>query len=240
MRLVFLVLLGGTAATLWLDYSELRDNARLEPGFTGPAILPSVERPELDPTAPQFRPNERVTIPSERLESPLLVELRPGGILALTGTIDPGSSLRFAAEIAARGEYVETILLTSPGGSVEDAMSMGRLIREMALTVSVETGSVCASSCPLVLAGGTERIAESGAVIGVHQVFAAGEHLPGAAQAMSDAQVTTARISRYLEEMGIGPGLWLNALETPPNRLYYLTEDELIETGLATEIASVS
>ena len=34
--------------------------------------------------------------------------------------------------------------------------------------------------------------------------------------------------------MGIGDGLWINALETPPDRLYYLTPEEMTEYKLVT------
>ncbi|MNL66594.1 hypothetical protein D3C87_1910870 [compost metagenome] len=52
---------------------------------------------------------------------------------------------------------------------------------------------------------------------------------------MSSAQSTTARVARHLEEMGIGSGLWLHALETPPDRLYYLTEKEMADFKLVTQ-----
>ena len=51
---------------------------------------------------------------------------------------------------------------------------------------------------------------------------------------MSEAQRTTARIARHLDEMGIGDGLWIHALETPPDRLYYLTPEEMVEFKLIT------
>ena len=54
-------------------------------------------------------------------------------------------------------------------------------------------------------------------------------------QAISDTQVTTAAIARYLETMGIGQDVWLHALETPPQQLYYFTLEEMIDFGLATK-----
>jgi hypothetical protein len=152
--------------------------------------------------------------------------------------IDPGAAVRFAAEIDARGEYVRRIALNSPGGSVEDALQIAALIRENGFVTMVADGALCASSCPLVLAGGSARLAGPQAVIGVHQVFAAGAGPAGPAQAMSDVQATTARISRHLQAMGIGPELWVHALETPPDRLYYFTLDELTATNLITEIVN--
>lgn len=96
------------------------------------------------------------------------------------------------------------------------------------------TKALCASSCPLVFAGGVAREAEKDAILGVHQVFNAGQTRPSPEQAMSGAQSTTARIARHLDEMGISAGLWIHALETPPDRLYYLTSEEMAEYRLTT------
>ena len=63
-------------------------------------------------------------------------------------------------------------MLNSPGGSVADALAMGRLIREKKFATEVEAGKYCVSSCPLVFAGGVDRRAGDKATIGVHQVAA--------------------------------------------------------------------
>jgi hypothetical protein len=55
---------------------------------------------------------------------------------------------------------------------------------------------------------------------------------------MSDAQKTTADVSRHLEQMGIKSGVWLHALETPPDRLYYLTPQEMKQFALTTDGAA--
>ncbi len=44
----------------------------------------------------------------------------------------------------------------------------------------------------------------------------------------------TALITRHLDAMGVDPALWLHALETPPNRLYYLSPEELQQHRLVT------
>jgi hypothetical protein len=95
-------------------------------------------------------------------------------------------------------------------------------------------GSICASSCPLLFAGGTARLAGDKAAIGLHQFYAVSGSASEPAQAMSDAQITTARISRHLAEMGIDPALWLHALDTPPRQLYYLSTEEMESYGLVS------
>ena len=67
-------------------------------------------------------------------------ELIGGGKLIATGTITPGIGGSFAAEVGKRGDYMKTVVLNSPGGSVTDALAMGRLIRERKFATEVEAG----------------------------------------------------------------------------------------------------
>jgi hypothetical protein len=233
IRAAFFAMLAGTLCVLYIDYRELTI-----------ADLPLFQTPQM-PVLPASNPagpgGPPVTTDRALLEAPLTVELKNDGILELTGTIDIGAAERFAAEVAARGSYVKTIALNSPGGSVADALAIGRLIREKGFDTNVSSGSLCASSCPLILASGTRRTATAQSAIGVHQIYSAtpdtqplGLHATG--MAMSDAQKTTAEITRYLADMGIDPTLWIHALETPPDRLYYFSADEMTNLELVTNL----
>jgi hypothetical protein len=53
---------------------------------------------------------------------------------------------------------------------------------------------------------------------------------------MADAQTTTARITRFLAITGVDPSVWVHALETPPDRLYYFTPEELTKYRLVTAL----
>ncbi|WP_117195319.1 COG3904 family protein [Rhizobium terrae] len=238
MRGAFYILLCVAAAFLVVDIREIATaNAEL-PGFDPmhedqPVLPPALT--EGVPAAPPVQPAS----PKEVLRQPMKFELKPGGMLLAEGTIDLGAAGRFAQEIEARGEYVKVVALNSPGGSVDDALAMSKLIREKKLNTKVASKALCASSCPIVFAGGLGRVAEKDAVIGVHQVFNGARNQPTAEQAMSSAQSTTARVARHLDAMGIGAGLWINALETPPDRLYYLTPAEMADFRLTTPVESM-
>jgi hypothetical protein len=233
MRGAFFGLLAAAGAFLFVDLREmsLANNALPghDPMTTDAPVLP----PALTDGVPHAPPVEPEASP-EALRQPMRFDLQPGGLLQAEGSIDLGAADRFAQEIEARGEYVKAVSLNSPGGSVEDALAMSKLIREKGLDTRVATRALCASSCPLVFAGGVAREAAENAILGVHQVFNAGDQRPSPEQAMSEAQRTTARIARHLDEMGIADGLWIHALETPPDRLYYLTPAELAEFKLTT------
>jgi len=233
MRGAFFTLLAAAGAFLFLDLRELRLESASLPGHDPMTTDAPVLPPALTDGVPQTVPVAPASSP-ETLRQPMRFELLPGGMLKAEGSIDPGAAGRFAEEIAARGEYVKAVTLNSPGGAVADALAMSTLIREKGLNTKVAAKALCASSCPLVFAGGISREAEEDAILGVHQVFNGGQDKPSPEQAMSGAQTTTARIARHLDEMGIGNELWIHALETPPDRLYYLTQEEMMDFKLIT------
>ena len=235
LRVAFFALLAGTAAVLFVDYRELTASEE--------TALPLPMQPILPParTGPDTGPMPNVTTAPALLEQPLDIALGSGGDLLLTGTIDPGAAQRFADEIEARGEYVRTVVLDSPGGSVRDALAIGDLIHARELATEVRAGALCASSCPLVFAAGTSRLASPEAAIGVHQIYAGAltgtpqDNARMAGMAMSDAQSITATILTGLTRSGVDPALWLHALETPPEQLYYFSRDEMVSLKLVTE-----
>lgn len=203
-------------------------------------LLPG-ETPEVEPFLPSSRPGvdpaqeERTRpAPGADMRGPMRIELVADGRLEATGTITPGTADRFATEIGKRGAYVKTVVLNSPGGSVQDALAMGRLIRERGFATEVGAEAYCASSCPLVFAGGKERIARKGASIGVHQVFAISSAGASTDTGMASAQRVSAECQRYLVAMGVDPRVWIHAMETPPSRLFYFSPAELTELKLAT------
>ena len=189
IRAAFFGMLVATGAILFVDFREL---TAFDSTFSAPANQPIL--PAFDPDSPNAPAGPAVLTPPDLLKQPLEAQLESGGVLKLTGTIDPGSGARVAAEIASRGEYIKTVSLDSPGGSVADALEIGALIRGKGYTTSVSAGSFCASSCPLIFMGGKERLATEQSAIGVHQIYAAtqpgslAERLAAAGNAMSDAQ----------------------------------------------------
>ena len=239
-RWAFRGLLVGAIGVLALD---LKDLVERNGGLMAPDNGQVTEAPVLEPLLPPVRegdeappdPRPFLTTDQERLRAPIAFTLGAGGVLDAVGTIDRGAANRFRTEIDARGEYVRTVRLDSPGGSLDDALAISSLIHEKDLSTEVADGALCASSCPIVLAGGTRRKVGDKAAVGVHQFYAMSSGAPrGAAEAMSDAQATTARITRHLSEMKVDPALWLHALETPPQSLYYFSAEELRTYGLVT------
>lgn len=245
LRFIFRSVVAVTVAVLavdlatmngWLKSSDIAltpaEQRQASPGFNIPAIL-----------APLLPGGDRRLAPMPQpdgvLGKAMTFELVGGGKLMATGTITPGVSEAFAAEIARRGDYVKTVVLNSPGGSVGDALAMGKLIRERKLATEVEAGKLCASSCPLVFFGGLERRAGDKAAIGVHQVFAvSAPDAMAPRDEMSDAQRISARCQRYLGDMGINLQVWVHAMETPKEKLFVFKPDELKALNIVTADAA--
>lgn len=237
LKAAFVAMLGGAAGMLVLDYFELfsAPQATLSVPVGQMPVLPAVERPELDKTDPAYNPPARFTGDLAMLNQAMRFTLTGGGVLRAEGQIVAGSAQALADEITLRSEYIKMISLNSPGGAVDEALALAAEIRAAGFDTLVQDGDVCASSCPLVLASGVNRLVGNKALVGVHQAFASTMPV-GTAQALSDMQVKTAMISRQLISMGVDAGLWLHALETPPDRLYYLRPQEMLELRLATAI----
>jgi hypothetical protein len=206
------------------------------PGLDLPSIAPPILAPLLPGGDKRAMPLPQ---PEGALSKPMTFDLVSGGRLLANGTITPGISESFAAEIAKRGDYIKTVVLNSPGGSVSDALAMGRLIRERKFSTEVEAGKYCASSCPLVFMGGVERRAGDKAVIGVHQVAALRTATNGLVRdEMSVAQNISATCQRYLREMGIDLQVWVHAMETPHDKLFVFKPEELKALNLVTSAAA--
>jgi hypothetical protein len=238
LRWLLRVLLIATVSVLALDLSAMT-------GFKPESLWREVTEqpvlPDMAPTTidvPENPDRSRRVVPARKadgaLAKPMTFALGKNGRLIATGTIAPGSAEAFASEVNARGEYIKTIVLSSPGGSVGDALEMGRLIRTKGFATEVEKDKICVSSCPLVFVGGVKRAAGANAIIGVHQVFAPDPAEAARHDTMSEAQRVSARCQRYLSDMGVDLKMWVHAMETPKDRLFIFSANELRELNIVT------
>lgn len=229
-------LLLGVAFLLGMELREFVDRNAFWPSrVSSPQAVPPAIKADIgDPDS--IETGRFVTATDATLRKPIAFTLA-NGVLRASGSIDEGAASRLARILETRGAKVRTVSLNSPGGALDDAIALGRLLREHGLSAIVENGAICASSCPLAFAGGLKRAAGAQAAIGLHQFYAASDATEIRAEIMADTQLTTARISRHLAEMGVDPAIWLHALETRPRALYYLDAGEMRRYRLVTEPA---
>ncbi len=190
-------------------------------------------RPVDLPAVPGFPTDAAVPL---RLEFLTSTEGLPEGTVLLNGSIADGDAGRFADWLQGTPIRPSSIALNSPGGDVDDALEIGRLIRDRELQVVIASGAICFSACPYILAGGMEREISREAYVGVHQhYFGENTYLP-AFLLVSDIQAGQGEVMAFLGEMGIDPMVMAKALITPPDDIYVLLPEELKAFGLATEL----
>ena len=118
------------------------------------------------------------------------------------------------------------VILESDGGSVAEALSMGRMIRQMGFDTEVETH--CFSSCTLAFLGGVRGYVRAvGAEFGVHRVSTTARLDP--AQALDVGQIAIAEIVEYSALMGVDPSFVTALTAAGPKQINLLSHDQLLK-----------
>ena len=156
-------------------------------------------------------------------------------VLDVTGAIAEGDFVRFEDFLETTSLSPETIRLNSPGGSVIDALAIGRAIRDAGFDTTVGDDGICLSACPYVLVGGSERQIDDRAQVGVHQHYFGKSSILPASFAVEDIQAGQGEVMVYLDDMGIDPMVMTHALATPPDEIYVLLPEQLRAYGFVTE-----
>lgn len=120
--------------------------------------------------------------------------------ISAEGSIEAGTPALFKRTLKGLGGRKLPIVVNSPGGNVDAALQIGRMIRKSKLDIAVgatmfygcepqmkncrandgkgaayfgftyASGAICNSACPLMFAGGIRRVAGQWAHLGVHQI----------------------------------------------------------------------
>jgi hypothetical protein len=156
-------------------------------------------------------------------------------LLAIRGTIGPAAAQWFRGQLDdAALSAGDTVVLSSPGGDVGQAIIIGEIIRSRRLSTKVGivdreghiTRSYCASACVFAYAGGRTRGIVPGSQLGVHRFTLSGT----GRDAVADTQRTAGIILGYMTRMGISPAVveamsatsdirWLSAREAVAMKL---------------------
>jgi hypothetical protein len=179
-----------------------------------------------------------------------------GGWVSAVGIVTANSPRDF--DEFARGRQLDgaTIVLDSSGGSVNDAIALGRRWRNLgALTTvgtSVQTNSTqggrgnvapvayCESMCVFLLLSGKTRYVPETAHVRVHQIWMGdrANDAKAAAYSADDLMIVErdiGRLAKYTFDMGGTGDLLLLSLNVPPwEDLHELSQEELRLTNLVT------
>ncbi|ASM72824.1 MULTISPECIES: hypothetical protein [Roseobacteraceae] len=199
-----------------------------QPQLTEP-VGPGDQRRTFDPDRP--RPSD----PANPLPGRLTLTELDGATYRLEGTIAAKDAARIIALITTAAPAPERLVLQSPGGSVADALELGRFIREKDIATEIRADEVCYSSCPYLLAAGTTRTISETASVGVHQHYFGQSTILPASFAVEDIQRGQGEVMIYLDGMGIDPLVMQHALTTPPDEIYILLPGELARYNFTTD-----
>ena len=131
----------------------------------------------------------------------------------------------------------DVILLSSPGGNLNQGAIMGEIIRSRGLVTAVGTadasGSVkpsyCASACVLVYAGGKTRFGVPGSGLGVHR-FTTTKTID---DPVAEAQKIAGAVLGYMTKMGVSSSVVQAMSETKDIR--WLAPKEALVMNLVTD-----
>ncbi|MBS7811328.1 COG3904 family protein [Roseococcus pinisoli] len=146
--------------------------------------------------------------------------------IVVSGRIAPETESAFRSAVSAnRGARV---VLSSDGGSLVPALSIGRLIRENRLQTYVPDRARCFSACSLIWLAGTERHIGQRAAIGFHAAYVAQQGGPGMVSSAGNAV-----IGAYLSRLGYNDGAIRLFTSAPPNQMVVVKPNQFEQNGVS-------
>ncbi|HZR77372.1 hypothetical protein [Bradyrhizobium sp.] len=179
-----------------------------------------------------------------------------GGWISAIGIVTADSPKDFEDFSHGRDLRGATVVLDSSGGSVNDAITLGRRFRSLGLMTTVgtsvltrsaqgERGAIepdayCESMCVFLLLSGKTRYVPEAAHVRVHQIWMGdrAEDAKAASYSADDLMIVErdiGRLAKYTFEMGGAGELLALSLSVPPwEELHELSREELRQTNLVT------
>jgi hypothetical protein len=140
----------------------------------------------------------------------------------LDGTIGLGSAEKLR-KIIDVSPSASTLMLSSDGGREVEAQEIALLVQRKHLNTTVQDR--CLSSCTIVFMAGNKREVDEGADLGFHQVTADG-------LTADEKKIMLQQMVEYYRSLGLREWFIDRIVATPPESMWYPTQDELKEGGV--------
>ena len=122
------------------------------------------------------------------------------------------------------------IRLNTPGGDMEAAIEIGRLLRKSRAIALTYSQGKCYSACVFVLAGAVRR--QLTETVGIHRPYSTDINKKDYHQVQSESRRLAKLAKEFLEEMNVSPTLYDDMVNIPPERLEILSELQLKKYGV--------
>lgn len=127
-----------------------------------------------------------------------------------------------------------SVSFNSPGGSLFEAISIGRYLSELPVTVTTDVEGVCASACIFAYLGGHYRFSTDNSRIGVHQFFLADPVGKSTSESVSLTQIAASELVQFLQTARVKSELFAIMAATPPETIYWLSKKQLADLNVVT------
>lgn len=155
-----------------------------------------------------------------------VLEVRADGrSILLSGGINDGSADQLDKALQ-KAPSVATVVLSSNGGWIREGMMLADVIRKRGLDTYVE--GVCQSACTIAFLAGKDRAAAPSAKLGFHasRSIGSGERKPTPGE--------TEQLRAIYRRAGLPTPFISRALETPHDRMWFPSHEELLASGVFT------
>ena len=171
-------------------------------------------------------PSLRIAAASSAMNDYRIVADDGTASLRFGGRIGPGSAYRLQRALDAHPK-IHKIVIDSPGGLIEQARRAADLVERRHLTVVVH--EECSSACLIVLMASPHRLADAGAVVGLHspsQVATVNPYFAAQGRDSADSYF------QYLQAHGLSERFLGMARSTPANDVTLVDCVDLVDAGI--------
>lgn len=159
----------------------------------------------------------------------------PSGHVGIAGAIEKGDYQRFKKFILENPVVFaksETVSLNSPGGDIDEAISLAEFIETSRFNVSVPSKAKCLSACFIIFASASVRDAKG--VVAVHRPYISATSYAGSSLSYvtQSQKQGTARTLNFLRSRSVPEDILRQLTNTPSTSAHVLTDRELVELSM--------
>ncbi len=151
---------------------------------------------------------------------------RPAVAILINGQISKADATKLAAFFANKQLELEEnrLWLDSPGGDMDAAMDMGRILDRNTVAAFVDKNSSCLSACVLVAMGAESRVI--GGKVGIHRPYSL-EPSDDYARVEASYRKLQKRVRQYVADLDFPAQLYDEMMAVPPEDVKLLSAAEL-------------